>query len=319
MPTTSRSTSRSTGPRPHGTRGVPGPRGPRGLRGLRGPRGLRGLRRAVGALAAVASLCALLAVPAAASTAVPGPRAMWLWQRSDPAATMDWATANAVKEIFVHVPTKITRTELTRLKQLKKRADAAGVRLSALGGEPGWTFDHAAALAWQRAAMGTGLFRTTHVDVEPYHLNEWHTDQAGTTAAFLGLLARLRDADPRPLEADVPFWYETVPAEGSTLADAVLARVDAITVMSYRDTATGPGSIIDVGQDMLLRGQLAGRPVRLAAETLALPDCPYCTFHEQGRQALDTALSAVDAAAVFYPAYAGMAVHDYASWTALRP
>jgi hypothetical protein len=300
MPTT----SRRTGRRLHGPRRVTGPGGP---------------RRMAGALAAVAGLCALLAVPASASTAVPGPRAMWLWQRSDPAATMNWATANAVKEIFVHVPSKITKTELNRLKQFKKRADAAGVRLAALGGEPGWTFDHASALAWQRAAMGTGLFRTTHVDVEPYHLNEWRTDQAGTAAAFLGLLAVLRDADPRPLEADVPFWYGTVPVGGSTLADAVLARVDAVTVMSYRDAATGPGSIIGVGEDMLLRGRRAGRPVRLAAETLALPDCPYCTFREEGRRALDTALSAVDAAAVFYPAYAGMAVHDYASWTALRP
>ncbi|WP_449065941.1 hypothetical protein, partial [Planomonospora algeriensis] len=263
---------------------------------------------------------ALLAVPAAVPpAALPAPRAMWLWQRDDPAAVMSWATAHAVKEIFVYVPPKITKTELNRLKQFKKRADAAGVRLAALGGEPDWTFDHAAALAWQRAAMGTGLFRTAHVDVEPYHLDEWRTDPAGTTAAFLGLLAKLRDADPRPLEADVPFWYGTVPAGGSTLADAVLARVDAVTVMSYRDTATGPGSIIGVGEDMLLRGRRAGRPVRLAAETLALPDCPYCTFHEQGRRALDTALSAVDAASVFYPAYAGMAVHDYAAWTALRP
>ncbi|GAT71138.1 amidase [Planomonospora sphaerica] len=285
----------------------------------RGTRGAAGLRRIAGALAAVASLCALLAVPAAASTAVPGPRAMWLWQRGDPAAVMSWATANAVKEIFVYVPPEITKTELNRLRQFRKRADAAGVRLSALGGEPGWTFDHAAALAWQRAAMGTGLFRTTHVDVEPYHLDEWSTDRPGTVAAFLGLLAALRDADPRPLEADVPFWYDTVPAGGSTLADEVLARVDAVTVMSYRDTATGPGSIIGVGEDMLLRGRRAGRPVRLAAETLALPDCPYCTFHEQGRQALNTALSAIDAAAVFYPAYAGMAVHDHASWSALRP
>ncbi|GAA3149830.1 hypothetical protein GCM10010466_46090 [Planomonospora alba] len=276
-------------------------------------------RRMTGALVALAGLLALLAVPAGAAAGLPDRRAMWLWQRADTAA-VDWAAANGVREVFVYVPPQLTRSELNRLQRLARRAGATGVRLSALGGEPEWTFDHAAALAWQRAAMGAGLFHTAHVDVEPYQLERWRTDQAGTAAAFLSLLAKLRDADPRPLEADVPFWYGTVTtAGGGTLADEVLARVDAVTVMSYRDRATGPGSIMEVGTDMLVRGHRANRPVRLGAETLRLADCAYCTFHEEGRRALTGALAAVDSAGASYPAYAGIAVHDYGSWTALRP
>nr|BFE89345.1 hypothetical protein GCM10020093_119470 [Planobispora longispora] len=218
-----------------------------------------------------------------------------------------------MSEIFAYVPQELTAAERARLSALGKNADAAGIELAALGGEPEWALDHAAALSWLRTAMGTGLFTTAHVDVEPYHLPAWRTDRAGTVASFTALLAKLRDADPRPLEADVPFWYHTIPAgpsgsassassaDSATLADEVLARTDAVTVMSYRDTATGPGSIMEISADMLRRGQRAGRPVRLGAETLRLPDCPHCTFHDRGREAMDAALAEVDAAAAEYP------------------
>ncbi|MBG0833319.1 hypothetical protein HS041_37080 [Planomonospora sp. ID67723] len=285
---------------------------------LRSPRPRRRLRGPAGTLA-VLVVAAVALAPAAACAAPAGTRAMWLWQKADPAAVVRWATAQKVSEIFAYVPPKLSGSERTRLAKLKKGADAAGIRLAALGGTPEWAFDHAAALAWQRTAMGTGLFHAAHVDVEPYHLPAWKTDQAGTAASFAALLAKLRDADPRPLEADVPFWYHTVPSGTRTLADEVLARVDAVTVMSYRDTATGTGSIMEISADMLRRGEQAGRPVRLGAETLDLPDCPHCTFYGQSRQALTAALAEVDAAAAAYPAYAGIAVHDYAAWTALRP
>ncbi|GGS86512.1 hypothetical protein GCM10010156_51310 [Planobispora rosea] len=269
--------------------------------------------------------------------AAPAPvRAMWLWHPADPAAVVEWATAQQVSEIFAYVPEELTAAERARLATLKKNADAAGIKLAALGGAPEWALDHAAALSWLRTAMGTGLFHAAHVDVEPYHLPAWRTDRAGTVASFTALLTGLRDADPRPLEADVPFWYHTVPAAPSgadpansagspttggsgTLADEVLARTDAVTVMSYRDTATGPGSIMEISADMLRRGERAGRPVRLGAETLRLPDCPHCTFHGKGRAAMDAALAEVDAAAAGYPSFAGIAVHDYTAWTALPP
>ncbi|WP_412735026.1 hypothetical protein [Krasilnikovia sp. MM14-A1259] len=259
-----------------------------------------------------------VAGPAPARAAAPG-RAMWLWNRADPAAVITWAKANDVREIFAFVePNVASSGDLPRLKDLKKRADRAGIALSALGGEPGWVFDVAAARAWQKSALGTKLFARSHVDVEPYVLNAWSADQAGTVAALLRLFDDLQADDARPLEVDVPFWYDTIAAEGGTLADAVLARVDAVTVMSYRDTATGPNSMMDVGSDMLLRGGAAGIPVRLGAETAALPDCPYCTFAEEGRQQLDATLDDVDQAAAGYPAFAGIAVHHYGSWSTLR-
>jgi hypothetical protein len=237
---------------------------------------------------------------------------MWLWNRPPTAEVVDWATGHGVREILVYVP---AQPDLPWLRDLRSRATTAGLTLSALGGEPGWTTNHQAALDWQRAAAGTGLFTGIHVDVEPYALPAWQSDQARTAQSYLTLLGKLNAASTLPLDADIPFWYGQIPLPHKlNLATEVLARVDAATVMSYRDTATGPNSILAVGADLLTRGTAAGRPVRLAAETGPLADCGYCTFAGQDASALDAAIAKVDAAAADYPSYAGLAVHDYAAW-----
>ena len=248
---------------------------------------------------------------------------MWVWGAQDPKALIAFAQAHRVSALFVYVtPTVATDGTLAALQTLKAGADAAGIALYALNGDPTWATDHASALAWQQAALATGLFAGTHLDVEPYSLPAWQTDQAGTATSFLQLLAALKAASSLPLEIDVPFWYGTIPAPASapgaaTLADAVLSAVDAITVMSYRNTATGSNSILDVGTDMLQRAQVANKPVRLAAETNPLSDCSYCTFAGMPASALQTALDDVEAVGAGYTTFHGMSVEDYTGWSAL--
>ena len=94
----------------------------------------------------------------------------------------------------------------------------------------------------------------------------------------------MRAGSTLPLEADVPFWFGQYTVGGRNLADEVLKRVKAVTVMSYRDTGTGPNSMLAVSQDWLARGAAAGKRVRLAAETSPLPDCPLLHVRRGGRR-----------------------------------
>ncbi|GAA2641551.1 hypothetical protein GCM10010399_89200 [Dactylosporangium fulvum] len=282
-----------------------------------------GAQAALSLLLVVVSLVAatpLRLPPPAPETSVapPGTRAMWLWEREQPAPVVAWATANGVRAIFVYYDPRADAAELARLRQLRALCDEAGVTLDALGGEPTWTTDHTAALTWARAAAATGLFRRLHLDVEPYLLPSWQS----LVPRFLALLDAVRAATDLPLEVDVPFWLPTitVPApatEGGTLADAVLERVDAVTVMSYRTTATGENSMLGVAGDLLDRAAEAAKPARLAAETQPLGDCAYCSFHGTSGDRLRRTLAEVDVAAQRYPAFAGIAVHRYDTWTAL--
>jgi hypothetical protein len=115
----------------------------------------------------------------------------------------------------VAVPTNVTTADLDYVRDLKQLADPAGIRLSAVGGEPGWTFGHRTARRWQRAVVASGLFEASHVDVEPYLLPEWNTDRGGTVAAYVDLIAALRDDDAarRGSEADGHYFRAAIVAE----------------------------------------------------------------------------------------------------------
>jgi hypothetical protein len=250
--------------------------------------------------------------------AVPGTRAMWLWDDRPAAEVVTWASVHGVRDIFVHVmPAVLTDGSLPRLREMRQRADAAGIRLTALGGDGAWATEHDAALAWLRAVVATGLFGGVHVDVEPYLLPAWSNNLDATVKAYLGLLEKLRTGSPLPVDADVPFWYGQYTVDGKNLATEVLRRVDAVTVMSYRDTGTGPNSMVEISQDWLVRGAANNRRVRLGAETTPLAECPHCTFAEEGATALGNELAKVDAATRTTSAYAGIAVHRYDSWREL--
>jgi hypothetical protein len=274
-----------------------------------------GLILAIGLLVAAAPLTLPPRAPESA-VAPPETRAMWVWQPAAPAALVSWAVSHGVRTIFVYVDQH--GPDVGSLTELRHRCDAAGILLDALGGEPEWTTDHATAFAWKRAVDRLGLFHGVHVDVEPYLLDGWATDRAHLVEAYLRLLEGLADsAGEHPLEVDVPFWFGTVPVGARTLADEVLDRVDAVTVMSYRDTATGPNSMLEVSRDLLARAGKAAKPARLAAETQPLPGCPYCTFHGDTQRVLAKSLTDVDGAARPFSAFAGIAVHQYSTWTAL--
>jgi hypothetical protein len=131
----------------------------------------------------------------------------------------------------------------------------------------------------------------------------------------LSMLEAVRKAGPEPLEVDVPFWLATVRAGPRNLAEAVIARVDAITVMSYRD---GGAAVLGVGTDLLARAQQGRTPVRLAAQTQPANDCSYCTFAGRSQSALRQQLAAIGAGARAYGTYQGVAVHDYDSWSKIN-
>ena len=271
-------------------------------------------------LAVVVAALLVVALGAPASAAAPV-RAMWVWDRPAARSLVAFARDQGVQDLFVAVPAEIGPA-LPWYRDLRSRTLAAGIRVHALGGDPGWVDQPGAALAWQRGALATGLFDGVHVDVEPWLHPAWDTDRAGVVTRYLDLLAGLNADTALPFEADVAFWLDQVAApSGGRLDEAVLARVDAITVMSYRDTATGPDSITGVGAAALDAAARAGKPARLAVETNFLGADPVSqkqTFHGQTRAAMAAVLAAVDAASAGSAAYRGVSVHDRAGWTAMR-
>jgi hypothetical protein len=273
-------------------------------------------------LALLTLLACSLGPSAGAAPATPQ-RAMWVWDRPQVKSLVAFATKNGVQDLFVSVPADLpTSGQLGWFRTLRTQTTAAGIRVHALGSETTWIDDVPAALRWESAALGTGLFDGVHLDVEPWLHGAWGSPgQAAMLQRYLELLDRMEAASTAPVEADVAFWLDQVAVPEGRLDDAVLARVDAVTVMTYRTTVTGPDSITAVGAAALDAATRAGKPARLAVETNELGPAPVArkqTFWGSSQAQLVTALAAVDAAEVGSAAYAGIAVHDRAGWEALR-
>ncbi|MGN6781167.1 MAG: hypothetical protein ACTHJH_06675 [Marmoricola sp.] len=289
-------------------------------------------------VAVLAALCLVLLAPWAASahatkspkkpggttTTTPvGARAMWVWTRPTPSTLVTFAQQNGVSDLFLSVPSALpTSSALTWVKSVAALAGPAGIRLEALGGDVAWLGHPEQAVAWQHAALSTGLFRGSHVDLEPWQDPRWGTStQPAAVRDYLAVLDQLRADTTLPLEVDVSFWLWTISTDsGQPLDAAVLQRVDGYTIMSYRNTTTGTDSITDIGAHELATAAAAGKRSRLAVETNYLGSDATSTkqtFYGTTKTALASALNTVNSAEANVAGYAGIAVEDYNGWTAL--
>lgn len=289
---------------------------------------MRGVNRRPPAVIAVVLLAVTLvtattsaSVAARAQRPTTPDRATWVWDRPDPATLVQFLTAHSVDDVFVSTPGDLaSASDLGWFQRLRARTRAAGIRMYALGAETSWVDDIPAALAWQRQALATGLFDGIHVDVEPWQHAGWSTERPALLGRYVDLLGQLAADTTAPVEADISFWLDQYSVGGQRVDEAVIARVDAVTVMSYRDTVTGPDSITAVAARAVDAATRAGKPVRLAIETHDLGSDPVSlkqTFYGSTQKALDKAMAGVDAAEGSR-SYSGVAVHDYTGWAALR-
>jgi hypothetical protein len=250
------------------------------------------------------------------------PRATWVWGRPRPQDLISWVLAHRVGEIFVGVRLDCNKAaDLPWLRSVVERAHANGVRVAALGGDQGWVGDAEPALAWRGAVLDTGLFDRVHIDVKVWARDDWKVRPVELGIAYTELLRRLADDGSLHLEADIAFHLHKVAMpSGESLESAVMGMVDAVTVLSYRNTVTGVDSITDVAASALHTAARLDIPCRLAVETKYLGRDPVHrkqTFHGLGKPALNRALDAVDRAKPDVDVYAGIAVHDYEHWRTL--
>lgn len=275
------------------------------------------------AACALATLTLLVAgtSPARAEPIEAGPEAeaLWAWSWDSSAELADLATADGISRVYLYCQGGFDHDVRETIAAL----GAAGVEVEALGGETRWATTQRAdmlrfvraAVRYQRGALAGARLTGIHLDVEPYGLPAWDRDQR----AVAGSLTRAMEAAERaarslPLAADIPFWFDEIPTGGgASLAEQMIRRTDAITVMAYRDQGS---DVIDVARREVRLAGRAGKPVTVGVETSDVAP-EQVTFFEEGRTALELALAEVRAELGSHAGFGGVAVHDSESLRAL--
>lgn len=250
-----------------------------------------------------------------------GRRATWVWDRPAAGQLVEWSVRHDVAEILVAVGPGPDHASDRWLREVTREARRAGIKVAALGGDRGWIDEPTAALAWLRRVLATGPFDGVHLDVEFWARSDWTSRRPEVIRGYLALLGSLAPACPVATAVDLGASLDDVRTpSGEPLYAAAMRLVDAATVLSYRNTVSGPDSIASLGAAALAAAASARIPCRLAVETRYLGDDPVSrkqTFHHLGSKALSTALRQVDELHATVPSYAGVAIHDYRGWRAL--
>jgi hypothetical protein len=214
------------------------------------------------------------------------------------------------------------------LAQLVEAASRQGASVTLVGGDPAWSVPahHADALAFLDRARridarlaARGLPRSGRVlfDVEPYLLPAWKAAPERAAGAYAELLRVVGEAGRTASLAvwhTIPFWFPRVEVGGRSLVGVVLEQSAGIVVMAYRNRAD---DVTSLASPVLAQATLVRRPVIVAVETTCI-DPPQVTFCGQTAAALATALDRVAVVLRASPAFAGLAVHQYASWATLE-
>lgn len=267
------------------------------------------------------------------------PRAMWVedvhpatgdttsWVLPDqPANIVSTAVADGIGELFVAVPAGALSTQTAQYQSLLSDAQSAGVQVDALSGDPSWATDGGAGATTfvkdveaYDTANPQAPFAGVHLDIEPWALASWTSDQSGTVTGYLSALEQAAAAAHSAglsVEADITNWLDTIAVPGSSqnLAQAVQGEVDRVTIMSYE---SDPADQYAYAQTEL--GELLPNgPVRLAADTVAGDTGSYAG---QTVDAVWSQLAQLDALVSPGPVrsanYLGVALFDYEGTVAL--
>jgi hypothetical protein len=289
---------------------------------------------------AAATVVLANAIPQTGAMPVASPsseRGMWLWNDSDIATTakqnkvLDFAANRKVTTIYLHSEGLLKNSPKV-LANFISLAATRNVGIELLFGASEWTFsaNHSIALALvaKANAFVTSLQgakpRGLHFDVEPHALPGWAANQASYGIQLLDLYAKIQKAKLPGLylNADIAMGYSEVKITRNRvtkpLSHWLVDAVDRTTVMTYRDYAQGPDSIISHGNDPVNYAATIGKRSHIGVETTCNLQPEKITFCEEGNANMEAALASVAANYRVNSGFGGIAVHDYRAYLILK-
>jgi len=261
--------------------------------------------------------------------------ATWIWKSEtilddeQCRAFLAFARTRRVDTVYLqYSPRYASEAGFMRFSTFMRLAYGSGIQVMFVAGDPSW------ALASQHAGALQVLDRTVELnrrlqagkfpsvegvqyDIEPYLLADWKARPGTVEPQFVALLAKLHQVARSKQVAlwfTLPFWFEHHSFDETTLDRAVFPYADGIVIMAYRDTIP---RVLRAVQGVITHALAAECPIVVAIETACNqpPGIAFCgTSQRELEQGLDALRDGMSGDAWF----AGLAVHHYASWRALR-
>lgn len=258
------------------------------------------------------------------------PMTTWVWDtrliENEGEQINDFFTEMNVSKVYLQINNDVSfqsyREFISEMKQIN-------VEVHALDGSPDWGLTNNRAkdefLHWlssyQQTAEPNEQFSGIHLDIEPYLLEAWETQQQLLIEQYLavikdvGIVAQEMEVS---FGIDIPFWFDEIKfinnyGEGN-LAKWLIQEVDEVTIMAYRNEAAEIIQIVDL--EINWANQF-NKSIIIAVETMSLPEF-HTTFYEAGIEQMHKQLDIVQMHYQKEKSFAGFAIHHYDSWRTLK-
>lgn len=211
-----------------------------------------------------------------------------------------------------------------------EKATEAGIEVHAMGGHPIWALEQyrERMLKLVRYVKGYNQnvapnqkFRGIHLDIEPYVMPVWREDRDEVLRQWMSNLDAFVEETKRDsnleTSCDLAVWLDQfdVPDDpGTPFSKWVIARLDHVTLMAFRDYAEGPGGIAAVSKDELRFADELNKKLIIAVEMKESGEGEHITFHEEGKAEMMRQLEKLPNLLAEHPSYKGNAVHAYEYW-----
>lgn len=276
---------------------------------------------------------------------MPAVRATWVWHSNlimdDREELLAFTTEHHINLIYLYYDSKIPDA---CYRTFIKAANARGMQVYALSGEPSWALRSNRAQLFQfvsrirrfnEEALQNQQFRGVNLDIEPYLLPDWSKHRESIIKQWTDTLIRViprikgqpnrtaqKASQPPTLKVslDLPFWLNeymtSTPFGKEPLSRWMMQQADQITFMAYRNHALGKGGILDILKQEIDWAKKDRTPFVVGLETRDTKE-KQVTFHKAGAARLRSALIIVNSSLHDNPSYQGYAIHEFSSWRIL--
>jgi hypothetical protein len=268
----------------------------------------------------------------------PKVEATWVWNTYQIVYEKDqllqFAKSNGVNLIYLQI---LQNGDITKeqYRTFIREAGLSGIEVRALDGRPEWAWEanrhHITDLVnwvkqYNASVVAEERFRGVHLDVEPYILPEWSTDQSAVVTAWMDtvnmFITQVKSGDATlKASSDIPAWLEYIPTpnHGGTLSRFMISKYDQVTLMAYRDFALGTDGILDIVKNEIAEANQLGKSIIVGVNIIRDPEGDMVSFAEEGRAEMERQISLVYSGLQGNASFAGHAVHDYNSWRNALP
>lgn len=259
----------------------------------------------------------------------------WLWNTEEIVSNSDnilnFLEKNNVKVLYLQINYNLKNDYY---KKFIGDASKRNISIQALDGSPNWVAVNGEDFQktffnwltrYQKSSLQNEQFKGVHLDVEPYENGEYSSNTnliIEKYQEYLVMSKKISNKLDLNLGIDIPFWfygtqYKTKYGSGN-VAEWIFRNIKTVSIMAYRDTATGENGINKVAQVEMNLCKKYKVQATISVETGDLPKSGAVTFYEEGQAYMYSQLNIVYKNYNNYVAFNGFAIHYLDSWMDMK-